>query len=127
MYVAIDFSALRRVKFHEYALRFLLGGSITVVTGIIAHKFGAAMGGLFLAFPAIFPASCTLIEKHEVEKKSKLGLDGRVRGRKAAALDAVGAALGSIGLVGFAAVAWQWLERHESTLILGLATLHGLG
>ena len=28
---------------------------------------------LFLAFPAIFPASATLIEKHEKEKKEREG------------------------------------------------------
>jgi hypothetical protein len=34
------------------------------VVGLIAARFGPVVGGLFLAFPAIFPASATLIEKH---------------------------------------------------------------
>jgi hypothetical protein len=31
---------------------------------------GPRVGGLFLAFPAIFPASATLVEKHEKQKKT---------------------------------------------------------
>ena len=41
-----------------------------------------------LAFPAILPASATLIEKHERVKKAKVGLDGRGRAIKAASVDA---------------------------------------
>ena len=37
------------------------------------------VGGLFLAFPAIFPASATLIEKHGRERKEKAGLAGARR------------------------------------------------
>jgi len=62
MKIHIDTSALNGTRWHEYALRFLAGGVITAVTGIIAKKFGPGVGGLFLAFPAIFPASATLIE-----------------------------------------------------------------
>jgi hypothetical protein len=36
MIVQADFSALARTKWYEYALRFLFGGAITVVTGILA-------------------------------------------------------------------------------------------
>jgi len=71
---------------------------ITALAGIIAKKFGPGIGGLFLAFPAIFPASATLIEKHEKEKKESLGLKGAARGRNAASIDAAGSSLGSVGL-----------------------------
>jgi len=37
---------------------------MTVIAGLIAFRFGPVVGGLFLAFPAIFPASATLIERH---------------------------------------------------------------
>jgi hypothetical protein len=43
-----------------------------------------------LAFPSIFPASATLIEKHEKEKKEKKGLQETQRGRKAVSIDAAG-------------------------------------
>jgi hypothetical protein len=48
----------------------------------------SSIGGLFLAFPAIFPASATLIEKHVRERKEKAGLPGARRGKEAAAFDA---------------------------------------
>ena len=74
MLIQVDPSALGQTKWHEYAVRFLFGGLITAIAGIIAKKFGPGVGGLFLAFPAIFPASATLIEKHEKEKKESEGL-----------------------------------------------------
>jgi hypothetical protein len=109
MIVKARLSALTDATWHEYALRFGLGGIATVVTGLIASKFGPVTGGLFLAFPAIFCASATLIEKHERERKQKAGLRGERRGKEAAALDAAGAALGSFGLLAFAAVIWSLL------------------
>src|SRR3954464_581709 len=108
MRIRIDLSSLRQTKWHDYAVRFLFGGLITAVAGIIAKKFGPGIGGLFLAFPAIFPASATLIEKHEREKKESLGLSGAARGRSAASLDAAGSSMGSIGLFVFAFVVWQF-------------------
>src|ERR1700722_4130731 len=105
----IDLSALSQIKGYEYLSRFLLGGAITVATGLIAQRFGASIGGLFLAFPAIFPASATLLEKHERDKKRRAGIAHSIRGRLAAALDARGAALGSIALAAFAMAAWKEL------------------
>ena len=58
---------------------------MTVVAGLIAARFGPVIGGLFLAFPAIFPASATLIEKHVRESKEKAGLPGARRCWAAAA------------------------------------------
>ena len=55
---------------------------MTVVAGLIAARFGPVIGGLFLAFPAIFPASATLIEKHVRERKEKAGLPGAAAARK---------------------------------------------
>jgi succinate-acetate transporter protein len=107
MRVQFDISALKETKWYEYALRFLFGGAITVITGILASHYGPVFGGLFLAFPAIFPASATLVEKHEREKKQKAGITKTIRGREAAALDARGAAIGSIGLIGFAFTVWK--------------------
>jgi hypothetical protein len=109
MIVSAKLSALRDTKWHEYALRFVLGGLATVGTGMIASKFGPVTGGLFLAFPAIFCASATLIEKHERQRKEKAGLRGERRGTEAAALDSAGAAIGSFGLFAFAVLIWDLL------------------
>jgi len=102
MQVQVDLSALGKTKWYEFAVRFFFGGLITAVAGIIAKQWGPVVGGLFLAFPAIFPASATLIQKHEKQKKEKEGLDGRERGRQAASIGAAGSAVGSIGLLFFA-------------------------
>jgi Protein of unknown function (DUF3147) len=123
MQVKVDPSALRRTKWHEYVVRFVFGGFITAVAGVIAKEYGAGVGGLFLAFPAIFPAGATLIEKHETEKKQEHGLDGTERGREAASVDAAGSAMGSIGLLTFALLVWQFLPRHKAWLVLAGATL----
>ena len=64
MRVSLHLLALRQTKWYEYAVRFLFGGTITVLAGVIAKQYGPTMGGLFLAFPAIFPAGATLVEKH---------------------------------------------------------------
>ena len=123
MRVSIDVSSVRRTTVFEYAIRFLLGGIITAVTGLIANRFGAAAGGLFLALPAIFPASVTLVEKHEIEKKHSTGLRGTIRGREAAALDAAGAAIGSIGLFGFAIFVGRFAGRYSAWTVVLSATL----
>lgn len=109
MVIKLRLAALKETTWHEYAMRFALGGLATVAAGLIAAEFGPVVGGLFLAFPAIFCASATLIEKHERKRKQKAGLRGEVRGRQAAALDSMGAALGSFGLLAFAAVIWRLL------------------
>jgi hypothetical protein len=122
MKVQVDLSRLRMTKWSEYGLRFLFGGTITVVAGILAERFGPEFGGLFLAFPAIFPATATLVEKHERKRKDK-GLQKATRGREAAALDARGATMGSIGLIGFALVAWKFLPIWNGALTLSAALM----
>src|SRR5262249_43273274 len=121
MIVRLNPSALRDIRWYEYVIRFALGGAMTVIAGLIASRFGPVVGGLFLAFPAIFPASVTLIETHERERKEKAGLSGARRGKEAAALDAAGAVLGSVGLAAFAVVIWL-LTEQSPLLALVLAT-----
>ena len=122
MRISLNVAALRKTKLDEYAIRFLAGGIVTALTGIIAKKFGPEIGGLFLAFPAILPASVTLVEKHERQKKERGGLHGAIRGRKAAGIDAAGAAIGSFGLFAFALVVWRLVPIYKSGIVLGGAT-----
>ena len=122
MRIQINPSPLFKTKWYEYATRFVLGGLITVSAGLIAEKWGPSVGGLFLAFPAIFPASATLIEKHEKQSKQAKGLAGEKRAKNAAAVDAAGASIGSIGLLAFALVGSAFLPNHPAPLILLLGT-----
>ena len=69
--------------------------------------FGPKAGGLFLAFPAILPASLTLIEKKE--------------GKAEAWADASGGIIGAIGLAGFAGTAYLLLEAAGPVLALAAA------
>lgn len=91
---------------------------VTAVAGVIAKEFGPTIGGLFLAFPAIFPASATLIEKHERQKKQKHGFSGAKRARALVADDSAGAALGSIGLASFALCTWLLMPNHAVAFAL---------
>jgi hypothetical protein len=120
--VSLDFSAFGRTRWYEYAVRFVFGGAITVVSGLLAKHYGPAFGGLFMAFPAIFPASATLVEKHEKEKKQRAGIFHTNRGRQAAALDAAGAAMGTIGLAVFAFIVWKLLPIWHPAVVLLCAT-----
>jgi hypothetical protein len=121
MLIKVDFSSLRQVQWHEYLIRFVLGGMVTVLTGLIAKAYGPVTGGLFLALPAIFPASVTLLEKHERDKKRRAGIAFTLRGRLAAALDARGATMGALAMVVFAGLVWQLLPRMKPAAALACA------
>ena len=125
--VKIDISGIKSSKVREHAIRFLFGGLVTVIVGFIAKKFGPGVAGLFLAFPAIFPASATLIQTRQEERKRKAGMHGEQRGIDAAGADAMGAALGSCGLAVYAAICWKFFPSHPPALVLGVAMLLWLG
>jgi len=117
--IAANITALQRNRWYEYVVRFAAGGAVTVIAGLIARKYGPGIGGLFLAFPAIFPAAATLLASHEERKRS---VSGKTRGRKLAAVDAFGAALGGFGLMAFAAVVMLLIPAHSTFLTLAGAT-----
>jgi hypothetical protein len=121
--IKVDLRSLKETRPHEYAMRFVFGGVCTVLAGLIAKRFGPGIGGLFLAFPAIFPAGASLIEDHEKKRKREHNFDGTIRGRLAASVDAVGASLGCIGLMAFAATLWRGLPAHNAYVVISVATL----
>jgi hypothetical protein len=123
MRIGLDVSSIHHLRLRDYAVRFVFGGIVTVLTGLIARRYGPGVAGLFLAFPAIFPAGATLIEKQQREKKRRVGLDGTSRGRVAAGIDAIGAAMGTLGLIAFALLVWRFLPSHSSPAILTIAGL----
>jgi hypothetical protein len=104
---------LRDTTWKEYGVRFLFGGVITALVGVVGKAFGPVVAGLFLAFPAILPASVTLVERHQH--------------RPAAGVNSLGAAVGSIGLLAFGAAVW-WLAPHTAGwLVLVVGTIVWLG
>ncbi|MGA8014448.1 MAG: nicotinamide-nucleotide amidohydrolase family protein [Candidatus Dormiibacterota bacterium] len=101
--VRLDLDDLSRLKTHEYLVRFAFGFAISVVAGLAAELFGGRVGGLFLAFPAILPATLTLLEKQN--------------GTAQAVSDIRAAAIGGAALLAFAAVVAAAV-RHSPALAL---------
>jgi hypothetical protein len=115
-------SRLRQTRWWEYLVRFAFGGIVTVLAGLIAKEYGPAVGGLFLAFPGIFPAGVTLVHRHEKQKKQRKGLHGERRARLVAGVVSSGAVLGAFALVCFAAIAAALLGALSSWLAISFAT-----
>jgi hypothetical protein len=127
MKIGFDIQSLKENRWSEYAVRFFFGGVITATAGVIAKEFGPEAAGLLLAFPAIFPASATIIEKHEKERMARAGIDGTRRGRAMASIDAAGATMGSLGLIAFAVLVRRLLPRYPAWEVLTAATLLWFG
>ena len=119
--IEVVLSGVRQTTWRQYTVRFVLGGAITALVGIIGAKLGPGIGGLFLAFPAIFPASATLVEQHELEKKRRAGINDVMRSRQVAGVDAAGAAMGSVGLLAFALTVYRMLMSRPAWEALSAA------
>ena len=104
--VGFDWSRLASVKPAELGLRFVFGTVIALVAAIAGTAAGPRFGGLFLAFPAVLPATLTLIEKKE--------------GMTKAWADASGGVLGALGLGAFAFTAMLLRRNPVGALLLGL-------
>jgi uncharacterized membrane protein (GlpM family) len=105
----VDLASLKTPKAWEYAVRFVFGALVTVATGLITKRFGFAVGGMFLAFPAILPASLTLVKRHD--------------GRRQAGDDARGARIGTLGLFAFFVVVALTAGALPAALTLAAALL----
>jgi hypothetical protein len=102
--VGFDWSKLSKASPGDVAIRFVFGASIALIAAVAGHVFGAKVGGLFLAFPAVLPATLTLIERKE--------------GTTKAWADASGGALGAIGLAAFAVTATLLLRWYPAAALL---------
>lgn len=123
MMIQAKFAALKGIRPQEWVVRFVFGGAVCVAAGLISKYYGASIGGLFLAFPAIFPAGASLVEAHQRRHQARAGFDGTNRGRTVAGVDAAGATIGCIGLAGFAVVCRVLLPRLPVAAVFALATL----
>ena len=100
---------LRGLQLREYVIRFALGAAISILAGFLSKAVNARFGGAFLAFPSILPASLTLIQEKE--------------GTRRADRNAIGAALGGIGLVVFGMIGEAAFGHLEPFVALALAIL----
>ena len=113
MRLKLRFDSLKQTKPTEYLSRFVFGGLVTIFAGFVADHFGPVIGGLFLAFPGIFPAGVSLVEKHKAQREAAEGKLGTWSARGQASVEAAGASVGTLGLMGFALVLWQGLPMHN--------------
>jgi hypothetical protein len=102
--VGFDWSKLSKASPAEIAVRFVFGAGIALIAAVVGLVFGAKVGGLFLAFPAVLPATLTLIEQKE--------------GTTKAWADASGGALGAVGLAAFAVTAFLLLRWNPVAALL---------
>lgn len=56
-------SKIRDLKASELGVRFAFGACASIVAGLVGTAFSPVVGGMFLAFPAILPATLTLLEQ----------------------------------------------------------------
>lgn len=97
-----------RLEPSKLALRFGFGAAVSVVAGVIGSVAGDRAGGMFLAFPAILPATLTLVEQNE--------------GISRAVSETRGAVVGALALVGFAGVVIALVTHVPGIVALLLAT-----
>jgi hypothetical protein len=116
-------TSLRETTAAEYARRFLFGGAVTVVATLIANRWGPVIGGLFLAFPGIFPAGVSLVEKHKIQREREVGKMGVAAARAQASVEAAGASAGAWGLAGFGLMVWKESGVRSPPVMLGCAGL----
>ena len=55
----VQLRKLRHLKVKDYGAKFVLGAAVSISAGLTVKAAGARFGGMFLAFPAILPASLT--------------------------------------------------------------------
>jgi Protein of unknown function (DUF3147) len=97
---------IKEARYRDMAVRFVFGGTISVVAALVGAAFTEPIGGIFTAFPAILVASLTLIDKQE--------------DREHASYDAVGAAMGAVGFIACAFFVSLTLERWPVAASLGV-------
>ena len=105
---AVEPEKLKKVRGREVAIRFGFGATVSIVAGAVSLLFNPVVAGLFLAFPAILPASVTLIEQKESTAE--------------AVHDIEGATIGALGLAVFAVVAGVGFRHTTALVALGAAS-----
>jgi Protein of unknown function (DUF3147) len=106
-----DLQKALKVRRRDTVVRFAAGAITSIAAGAVTLAFGARVGGMLLAFPAILAASMTLIEEQEDSADAREDARGAIGGGCALAIFAGVAALtlghmpGALALL-VAAAAW---------------------
>jgi Protein of unknown function (DUF3147) len=104
-----ELAEVRKANARELGYRFIAGAVTSVMAGIVTLVFGARVGGILLAFPAILAASLTLISEEEDSAMARE--------------DARGAMAGGCGLVAFAVVGALTFGALSGALALLLSAI----
>lgn len=105
----LDPDKVAKARPRDLLIRFVAGALTSIASGAVTLAFGARVGGVLLAFPAILAASLTLIAEQEDS------IDARE--------DARGAIAGGFALAVFAAVAAVSFGHVAGALALAIAGL----
>ena len=109
---SFELDKVRKARPRDLGYRFLAGALTSVLAGALTMVFGARVGGILLAFPAILAASLTLIEQQEDSAEAREDARGAIVGGCALAAFAVvgvvtfGEISGALALL-LAAAAWM--------------------
>jgi uncharacterized membrane protein (GlpM family) len=103
-----DVRKLGALEPRELAVRFAFGAGISAIAAAVSLAFGPRVGGMFLAFPAILPATLTLIQQKESKRDAEH--------------DDEGAVLGAVALIAFGLAVYELLPNHSGWLSLAGAS-----
>lgn len=106
---AIRLRDLREVPRRDLYIRFAFGAGISIAASIIGLGAGSRFGGIFLAFPAILPATLTLLEKENSKRTAKN--------------DVVGSVFGAAALIVFGLLTWLLVGARGAPIGLAAASL----
>jgi hypothetical protein len=107
--IGVELGRLREVSLRDLGIRFAAGAATSLGAALIGTFVGSRPSGPFLAFPAIYMAGLTLIERKEGEEE--------------ATATARGAVVGALALAAFAIV----VDFLTGRIAWPLALLAGLG
>jgi hypothetical protein len=109
---SFDGAKVAKARPRDLLIRFVAGAVTSIASGAVTLAFGARVGGILLAFPAILAASLTLIEEQEDSLDAREDARGAIAGGFAMAVFAAVSAMsfgGIAGALALAIAAFAWV------------------
>jgi uncharacterized membrane protein (GlpM family) len=107
--VAVDPGQIKKSSWTDFVVRIVFGGVISIVVYLVGQRFGPSVAGLFLAFPAIMPATVTLVQKHAGQGKAVSAARGTMAG--------------TVGLLAFGLSVWLLSPHLAGWRVLVVAAI----